>query len=163
MTLDRRFESAAAADVTYGEVHPRPTTMVIGHGRAAFDAAASALRRWVPQRSIGARIHPPDAAVVEGGTVLIVLPFGLVAPCRIVSVVDEPDRFAYAYGTLPGHPECGEERFEVVLHPDQTVTATIAVDAAPATRLARLAGPVGMRLQRLALTRYLRSLRKAAQ
>ena len=35
----------------------------------------------------------------------------LQAPCRVVYVIDEPDIRGFAYGTLPGHPESGEERF----------------------------------------------------
>ena len=31
------------------------------------------------------------------------------APCRVVYVVDEPDRRGFAYGTLPGHPEIDGE------------------------------------------------------
>jgi uncharacterized protein (UPF0548 family) len=30
-------------------------------------------------------------------------------PCRVVYVLDEPERRGFAYGTLPGHPESGEE------------------------------------------------------
>ena len=40
-------------------------------------------------------------------------PFVLVIPCRIVYVVDQERCFGFAYGTLPGHPESGEERFVV--------------------------------------------------
>ena len=39
-------------------------------------------------------------------------------PCRVVYVVDEPDRRGFAYGTLPGHPESGEELFLVRYDPD---------------------------------------------
>lgn len=163
MNIDQRYRQAAAAAVTYTDVDPKPRTLVIGHGRPAFERAKAALQTWVPQRSIGARVHPADAAVELGATVLLRLPLGITAPTRIVDVVDEPDRFGYAYGTLPGHPESGEERFEIRLHPDGAVTATIAVDASPATLLARLAGPVAMALQTAALRRYLYSLRKAAQ
>jgi uncharacterized protein (UPF0548 family) len=37
----------------------------------------------------------------------------LQAPCRVVYVIDEPDIRGFAYGTPPGHPESGEERFAV--------------------------------------------------
>ena len=39
------------------------------------------------------------------------------APCRVVYVVDEPDRRGFAYGTLPGHAESGEELFLVRYDP----------------------------------------------
>jgi len=31
----------------------------------------------------------------------------------VVYVDDRPEGFAFAYGTLPGHPECGEVAFRV--------------------------------------------------
>jgi uncharacterized protein (UPF0548 family) len=36
-------------------------------------------------------------------------------PCRVVYLESPPDRHAafFAYGTLRGHAECGEERFQV--------------------------------------------------
>jgi uncharacterized protein (UPF0548 family) len=62
------------------------------------------------------RIFPIDQLVTVGATVLAVVSFGfakMVARCRGVSVVSEPDKFGFAYGTLPGHPELGEEAFTV--------------------------------------------------
>jgi uncharacterized protein (UPF0548 family) len=38
--------------------------------------------------------------------------------CRIVYVIDEPEHFGFAYGTLTEHVEIGEERFTVEFHPD---------------------------------------------
>jgi uncharacterized protein (UPF0548 family) len=136
----------------------RVRQLEIGHGRAAFAAAAQALRTWVPQRAIGADIEPPDQPVVLGATVLVVLrrgPVTIVAPNRIVGVVNEPRRFAFAYGTLPGHPERGEESFSVEHLPDDTVRATIRVQAGPGIFLAHAAAPVVRRLQLAALRRYL--------
>jgi uncharacterized protein (UPF0548 family) len=49
----------------------------------------------------------------------------LAIPCRIVYCSDEPNRFGFAYGTLLGHPERGEEAFHVVRGPDDSVTAHI--------------------------------------
>lgn len=40
-------------------------------------------------------------------TVILLLgvgPLRLVVPTRVVAVIDEPDQYAHAYGTLPGHP-----------------------------------------------------------
>ena len=42
------------------------------------------------------------------------LPIGFVdGTCRIVLVVEEPNRYGFAYGTLSVHPERGEEAFIV--------------------------------------------------
>ncbi len=77
---------------------------------------------------------------------------------RVVYVVDETHRKGFAYGTLPGHPESGEEAFVVELDGDGTVTFTITAFSRPSSRLARVAGPVNRAVQRWITGRYLRSL-----
>jgi uncharacterized protein (UPF0548 family) len=94
--------------------------VVLGHGEDVFAAARSALLRW-KQFDIGwAEAWPPDTPLKAGATVAVVIrAFGLVwiNSARIVYVVDESSdsncRFGFAYGTLPGHVEAGEERFLV--------------------------------------------------
>ena len=46
----------------------------------------------------------------------------IVAPCRVVYVTTEPGQFGFAYGTLQGHPEHGEEAFHVTKQGDGTVS-----------------------------------------
>jgi uncharacterized protein (UPF0548 family) len=133
----------------------------VGAGVADFTAARTALQTWVPQRGLPAGIEPDGQPVVVGATVLVVLRYGpctVVAPDRIVAVVDEPRRFAYAYGTLPGHHERGEESFTVEHRADDTVRATIRVEATTATLLARAARPVVMWMQEMALRTYLSAI-----
>lgn len=130
----------------------------LGDGAIAFAAGVTALRTWVAQHGIGARVFPDGQPVEVGATVLVVLhrgPIRVVALNRIVAVIDEPDRFAFAYGTLPGHPERGEESFMVEHLPDDTVRATIRVDAEPGTIPARATAPLVRRLQLTALHGYL--------
>lgn len=69
-----------------------------------------------------------------------------------------PDRAGFAYGTLPGHPESGEEAFVVSRAPDG-VRFTITAFSRPATWLARLGGPVTLLGQEYFTRRYLRALR----
>lgn len=129
----------------------------VGSGHSAFVFARSALRSWAPQRSLGATIRPPDANQQLNETVVLLLgvgPLRLVVPTRVVVMIDEPDRYAYAYGTLPGHPERGEELFDIQRHPDDNVVLTIRVDATPAPAL-RPVGVIVRALQRAALRRYL--------
>lgn len=128
----------------------------VGVGEAAFLAARDALRCWAPQCSLGASIAPPDVAPDLGETVALGLgvgPLRMLVPNRIVAVVDEPDRYGYAYGTLPGHPERGEELFLIELLDGGDVDFIIRVDAEPARQL-RLLRPVILPLQRAALGRY---------
>jgi uncharacterized protein (UPF0548 family) len=85
-------------------------------------------------------------------------PLRVAAPCRVVYVVDDPRRSGFAYGTLPGHPESGEEAFIVEHHGDDMVSFTITAFSRPAARIARVAGPAGRLIQSWTTSRYLRSL-----
>jgi uncharacterized protein (UPF0548 family) len=73
-------------------------------------------------------------------------------------VVDEPNRQGFAHGTLPGHPESGEEAFVVERADDDTVSLSVIAFSTPASDLAKLAGPLGRLAQRRMTVRYLRSL-----
>jgi len=86
-------------------------------------------------------------------------PLVVVGACRIVLVVDEPDRYGFAYGTLPAHPEEGEERFVVTRDPDTTVSFEVVAFSRPHDRLTKLGGPVPRALQRRATTRYVQGMR----
>lgn len=169
--LEAMLVAARSSALTYDHVgstlddaSTRPAhqqSLVLGSGPACFTSAVDGLRAWACHDGIGASVHPSDAPLVVDSTVLVVLPagpFAIVVPNRIVVVVDEPDRFGFAYGTLEGHQERGEESFLVERRQDDTVVATITVDAAPATVAASLVAPVVRRLQHAAVRRYLRGL-----
>lgn len=142
--------------------HHVENAAVIGHGRATFDRAAAALSDWSMFRRVGFRV-PGDTPPVAPDVVVRMRLFGLLlVPCRVVYVVDEPDRRGFAYGTLPGHPETGEEAFVVSLAPDGTVTGRIRAFSRPAILLTRAAGPAGRLAQRFATARYLAALRHLA-
>jgi uncharacterized protein (UPF0548 family) len=136
----------------------RRHTAQLGHGERDLRRAASGLRDWVCQRGLGARVHPPDASTQVGSTVLVVLGFGpctVIVPNRVVAVVEEPNRRGFAYGTLPGHQERGEESFVAELLEDGRVMGSITVDAVPQTAAARAMSPAVGWLQRRAIRRYL--------
>jgi uncharacterized protein (UPF0548 family) len=147
------------ADLPPGYEHGRDS-VTIGTGAAAFAAGAAGLRGWVCHRAIGVRVGPADAPLEVDVRVALALPVGplrILAACRIVAVIDEPDRFGFAYGTLRSHPEIGEEAF-VVRRDGDTVTFTIAVFWRPGDPIVRLGGPVTQRVQRRATLGYLRGL-----
>jgi uncharacterized protein (UPF0548 family) len=128
---------------------------------AAFDRAIAALRTWVAHEGSGLSIYPHEP-VVPGATVIAVTSVGLmhiVAPCRIVAVFKEPDSFGFAYGTLPGHPESGEESFIVERRDDATYFCVSAFSR-PVDPWARLAGPVGRAVQRSVTRHYVNALRR---
>jgi uncharacterized protein (UPF0548 family) len=138
---------------------------VVGAGRHEFDRAAAAVFRWAAQRGAGLRVRADGPASTPGTNVLMTAGLrrlGLDIPCRVVWVADEPHRRGFGYGTLPGHPESGEESFVVSLEPDGRVVYTLRAFARLATPLARLGAPVSHRVQTLALDRYVTAVRRAA-
>ena len=80
-------------------------------------------------------------------------------PARVVYVVDEPHVRGFAYGTLPGHPESGEERF-VVRHDPLTsaVYAEVSAFSRPATWWSKAGGPFTQLLQRMMNKRYVHAV-----
>lgn len=103
-------ETGATAGVLPGGYHHLRRTVQIGTGRQVFTTAAAALAGWQVHARAGLRVSASSATAVPGG--LLVLRLGVAAitvraPCRVVYVIDKPDRRGFAYGTLPGHPERG--------------------------------------------------------
>ncbi|MEB3983138.1 DUF1990 domain-containing protein [Mycobacterium sp. 663a-19] len=139
----------------YGHLH---TERQIGTGRQRFERAADAVMRWGMQRGAGVRVRA-SSEVAEVDTVVVVRMGVLPAPCRVVYVVDEPDIRGFAYGTLPGHPESGEERFVVRYDPGTSaVFAEVSAFSRPATWWSRAAGPLVSVAQRVIARRYLRGV-----
>lgn len=88
----------------------------LGEGEEAFERAKGALGGW-RQFDLGwARIAPRGAPLEVGTTVAVLARhygFRSLNSARVVYLVESTDRFGFAYGTLPGHGERGEERFVV--------------------------------------------------
>ncbi len=166
-TLEALYRRAGDRGLTYdhvgstlrpGSVAGLPDRRLATEVDGDLAAALQALREWTPHRGIRGRIHPPDAPLVEGTTLLVVAPFGpfeMAVPDRIVAVVDEPGRFGFAYGTLEGHAEVGEELFLAEQVAPGRLRLTVRVQAGPATLLARLAAPLVTFIQKAAVRRYL--------
>jgi uncharacterized protein (UPF0548 family) len=133
----------------------------VGRGEKRFADVAEAVLGWRMHRGAGLTVHASDARVTEGTVAVVRLgvgPLGVDAPVRVVHVVDEPARQGFAYGTLRGHPECGEESFVAELAADGTVRLTITAFSRPATVGARLGGPLTRAVQRRVTERYLRAV-----
>ena len=126
---------------------------------SAFDRAVFGLRTWVAHEGAGLQIFPRDA-VQPDATVVAVTSLGfvqMVAPCRIVAVFKEPGTFGFSYGTLPGHPEIGEESFGLERF-DGATFFTVSAFSRPVDLLARLSWPIGRKVQRSVTRRYVQSL-----
>ena len=131
----------------------------IGTGRDRFEQAADAVMHWGMQRGAGLKVQASSDAVAESSVVVVTMLGVLRAPCRVVYVVDEPDVRGFAYGTLPGHPESGEERFVVRYDPDSSaVYAEVSAFSRPGTWWSKLGRPVTAVAQRVIAKRYLRGV-----
>ena len=127
----------------------------IGTGRARFEDAGERLMRWGMLRGAGVR-PKPSTEVAQVGSVVVGRLGPVRAPCRVVYVIDDDNRRGFAYGTLPGHPECGEELFAVRFDPaDDAVYAEVVAFSRHATWWSRAAGPVTSLIQRIVTKRYL--------
>jgi uncharacterized protein (UPF0548 family) len=138
----------------------------VGTGADAFARAGAALLSWQVQNTGGIRMVASQGTLAEGAESIARLGFGpvaIAAPCRVVWVERTPERVAFAYGTLTGHPEAGEESFTVALDPDGAVWFTVAAYSRPATWYTRLGGPLTRVAQRLAAGRYIARLRSLSE
>lgn len=126
-----------------------------------FDECAEALLTWRLHEAAGLRVEASSMRAEKDAVLLMRLGFGPASfqiPCRVVYVLDEPDRADFAYGTLPGHPECGEELFAVERDDAGRARFVVRAFSRPATRLARLSGPANHWAQSLMTNRYLAAL-----
>ncbi|MHB1877019.1 MAG: DUF1990 family protein, partial [Streptosporangiaceae bacterium] len=161
----------ADAELTYQEVgatagglpagyRQLTCSVPIGHGHQVFVGAGEAVCQWQVQLRAGLHVAASTPTAVPGAVVILgvgIGPLRLQAPCRVVYAVDESRRRGFAYGTLAGHPESGEEAFIVEHHDDDTVSFMVTAFSRPATRLAKIAGPLAAVVQRRITARYLRS------
>jgi uncharacterized protein (UPF0548 family) len=157
----------ASRDVPFpAGYHHLTEQKVIGYGADAFDAAATHLCAWGMHRGAGLDVRADAPTAAPGTSVELrwgIGPLRLTFSCRVVYVVDEPHRRGFAYGTLPGHPESGEESFVVEQRPDGTVLATISAFSKPGRWFTRLGGPAGRVVQRVMTRKYLEVLAEAAR
>ena len=173
--MERLVGDLAAAEPTYDDIgatlagerpegfHHDDFEDPLGEGADAFQRAVTGLKTWKAHRLPGMRVFPENQVIATGATVVVTLGTSIAsiaAPCRVVGVVDGQTRWGFAYGTLPGHPEQGEESFAVSIMPDGTVRFEIKAFSRPADPLVRLSGPFGRGVQRGATGAYLRALKR---
>jgi uncharacterized protein (UPF0548 family) len=171
-TLDR----AASASPTYDgpdvrllEAPPEGFALArydaaVGRGRSDFDRACEGLRNWATHRVPGVRIHPASTPINVGSVYVVMLGtplLAIAAPCKVTRVTDESDHVGFSYRTLPGHPERGEEAFDVRLDESEVVHLDIVVVSQHAGAAMRLAGPAARLIQRAITAAYVRALRDA--
>jgi uncharacterized protein (UPF0548 family) len=155
--LARQDKAAWSYPFAGGTANPQPQPLpgwqidhhrvLLGHGEAVFAAACHAIRHWkMFPRQMSQILWPTTRQ--EPGQVVAVLyrarPFLLwmLFPARVVYRIEEVNRFGFAYGTLPEHPERGEERFLIEWNQsDNSIWYDLLAISRPGHWLARLGYP----------------------
>src|SRR5215204_1501065 len=126
--------------------------ILLGSGEDCYERAKQAIRNWKMFDVPGLELIFPNTPIEAGRDVALLahhLGFYSLSSCRIVYVIDEPDRFGFAYGTLTEHVEIGEERFTVEFHRDSgEVWYDIFAFSRPRHILVKLGYPYGRYLQK---------------
>lgn len=143
---------AATLPVGY---HHIDHSAIVGTGRRTFTLLAESLLSWRLQRYAGLVVATSHESVTIGATILNATPSrpAMLAPCRVVDVIDEHRRRGFSYGTLPGHPLRGEERFTVEFDGAGRVVLRIVSFSTPAGAV-RLAPALARMGQRAVNRRY---------
>jgi uncharacterized protein (UPF0548 family) len=142
------------------DYHHMRAERFVGSGRELMDLGREAIRTWKAQSQMKLILHPQVPDFSEGSVLVFALPlspspFWATGACRIVKIVDEPNRFGFVYGTLPHHPETGEEAFLVHHHDDDRVSFTVTAFSRARALPMRVAGPIGRVIQAKAAEVYL--------
>jgi uncharacterized protein (UPF0548 family) len=160
-----RAAELKAAPFTYAEVGATAGELPAGYRTISrrvrvsvgFDDAVDRLLGWQVQEASGFRVLASSARV-EPESVVVLRLGPIQVPCRVVYVVDEPTRQGFGYGTLPGHPERGEESFVLDRNDDGSVSFTVTAFSRHATLLTKIGGPFGRLAQNFVTERYLKAL-----
>jgi uncharacterized protein (UPF0548 family) len=132
-------------------------------GRAdLLDRAGEFVLGFGMQRAAGFEVLTEVRRAKPGALVVLRLrvgPLRLAAPTRVLRVVEEPDRRGFAYGTLEGHPESGEEEF-LVERRGEELWASVRAFSRPGRWFTRAGARVATRIQRRATRAYVASVRE---
>lgn len=136
----------------------------LGKGQETFTRAVKAIQRWEMFQVGWIQLCWPDTPVKVGVTVGVLvyhLAFWSLNACRIVYLIEEEglvQKYGFAYGTLPEHGECGEERFTIEwYHEDNSVW----YDLFAFSRSNYLLSKVGKPLVRIFQKRFARDSKQA--
>ncbi|MEM8947511.1 MAG: DUF1990 domain-containing protein [Planctomycetota bacterium] len=127
----------------------------LGYGEAVFNTACNLLGNWQMFPTDWTQVYPSCDKIRVGDVVVVAArayQIWWLNACRVVYTIDESTpmrRFGFGYGTLPGHVECGEERFLIEWDQhDNRVWYEIQSFSRPRHPLVRVAYPLARRLQR---------------
>lgn len=146
------------------------TQTYLGEGLATYRRVAQGILTWELQRRSGLRVRTESDVVVPGARVVSgfgVGPFRINAPCEVVRVHRPvpgggPQSAGFAYGTLPGHPERGEEAFEVEVDAQGRVFLKITAFSRHSNWFYTAGGFLARAAQRHVTSRYIEGARRLA-
>ncbi len=159
----------------HGPTPERYTCLVsqtyLGDGLAVYRRVAQGILTWELQRRSGLLVRTEPDVVIPGARVVSgfgIGPFRINAPCEVVWVRrpvpgDGPQSAGFGYGTLPGHPERGEEAFEVEIDARNRVLLKITAFSRHSNWFYTAGGLVARAAQRHITSRYVEGARQLAE
>lgn len=173
------LDVCADAPFTYREVGATATTppsgyavdrygVDLGRGRPTFERGRQAIERFAMYppawTSIVRRDNGPLTPDLVFASVVRHLGFWSINPGRLIYVLDGDNCAGFGFGTLPGHAERGEERFEVGWNRDSDlVRFNVVAFSRPAALLVRIGAPIARALQRRFAVDACRAMREATK
>lgn len=139
------------------------SSVYLGKGDDIWLNAKNALTRWKQFPEPWTLIFQ-QTTQIEKDTIVAVLfrLFGLwwINSAKIIYTIDEANKFGYAYGTLPGHLEKGEECFWIEKDETGAVYYHIKAFSRPAYWFIWLAYPLARHFQKRFVRQSLSIMRK---
>lgn len=155
LALARTGDEAISLPRGYGW-HNFRATAHIGHGEETFNAAVDKLFSGRVHRAAHITLH---GNIEKGGTVTVKLG-PIQGDCQIIDIIRTSTEAGFCYGTLPGHPERGEEAFLITFNPiSGEVTGSVAAFSQEEWWPVRIARPLSRLIQHWATQRYAKGLR----
>ncbi|MEM9917125.1 MAG: DUF1990 domain-containing protein [Bacteroidota bacterium] len=139
--------------------------ITLGQGELVWERACIAIREWAHFPFGWTRIVPAEEEPREGQTVAVLIHlFGLwwLNSARVVYTIEEKNRFGFAYGTLPGHVEMGEEAFWVQRDAEGVVSYHIKAFSKPRMWLTKIGYPVVRMCQKRFVRHSMRQMHRIA-
>lgn len=123
--------------------------ILLGKGDTVFQRAKQAIINWEQFPSTWTKVYA--ATFQEKAVVTMVFRLFNIwwwNNCRIVRIINEPDKFGMIYGTLNNHVESGEELFLIEMNATGEVWYHIKAFSRPRFWMARIAKPFARMYQR---------------
>jgi len=154
-------EVGASAEDTLSDYDNDYNYSTIGQGEEAWQKAKQALRDWQHFPQDWTKIYPIAPLEKDAVVVVMIRLWGLwwKNSSRIVYTWDAPDKFGFAYGTLPGHFETGEEAFWVEKNDVGEVSYHIRAFSKPRFWMAKIGYPIARIYQRKFVAQSIEAMR----